>query len=132
MLENEIRISRDEIFDLINSPQSILLVGRGLYPTFYFSGQESQNKQLKHELQYNPFKRIEFELVNNFRINIIMPIEKPPKYFPNGSDVIVIGCKATGYVSAWAIFISDNINDGNFSYYIRYPYQEPRCPLVLP
>jgi hypothetical protein len=63
-------------------------IGRGMYPRFVrpndreFPGKTAELTQ--------PFRRLVFELVGSDDIQVIMPLDIKPEFFPNGADVVLI------------------------------------------
>lgn len=92
---------------------AVILFGRELYPRFYKPGVGEAGSNW---VAYAPldFCRMGFVLIGPDDIaQVIVTLDKPPLYFPNRSDVIVVGIKTTAdvkeqpieYIQAkWIIF----------------------------
>lgn len=91
--------------------------GRTLYPRFYDANAgESGYGWVAYEPR--DYARMGFLIIGASDHNIIFSTETPPQYFPNASDVIVIGCKAQGQVEEFVDAVVVTVLDGNNTTYI--------------
>jgi hypothetical protein len=73
-----------------------------------------------------PFSRVIFNLHGPTSAGVILPMQSPPPSFPDGSDVIVVGCLAeSGEVNALAVLIQS----ATPAHYISEPLPTLTCPL---
>jgi hypothetical protein len=80
-------------------------VGRALYPRFYKANQGEPGTN--NPFAPKPYSWVGFYLTDQVYQPVILPFEHQPGAFPNGSDVLVIGCP-DGQAAAAAIFKSLN------------------------
>ena len=125
-LPNEINtvLSSDEV-NIVNNfihQGGSAFLGRALYPRFHRSGQ-GESGSTWQAFYPRPFPRISFYLVGQKNTGVILPHQKKPDYFPNGADVLIIGCPRPDYFDTLAIIVYDS--DGNSrSVYLREPLEE--------
>lgn len=92
-----------EIDHVSNNPNTVILVGRGLHPRFYYAYEGIDHVNgVFYDLD---FSRLEFYLIGKQRNPILLKFNSPPEYFPNGSDVLVLGCKQEKFVEAFAVVL---------------------------
>jgi hypothetical protein len=107
---------------------AIILYGRALYPLYMKAGDGMYNY---YWLSYSdrPYDRLAFYVIGPQSMSVVLPMETPPSRFPDGSDVIVIGCQAeSGEVIASSVLIQ---GDSPIQY-LSEPSQAPTCPLSAP
>jgi len=79
------------IDNLLADPMNKMISGKALYPRYY---RESQGEAGSAWIAYAPhnFNRLGFYLIPQGKyLGILFPTIKPPPYFPNRSEVILIG-----------------------------------------
>ncbi|MFN2152410.1 MAG: hypothetical protein ACK2T5_12480, partial [Anaerolineales bacterium] len=79
-----------------------------------------------------PYPKVTFYLVGPLNQGIRLPQESAPATFPNGSDVVVIGCPDNKTMEALGVVVYGK--DGNLiDVLIREPLPESSaCPLPVP
>jgi hypothetical protein len=71
----------------------VVLQGRALYPRFMKAG-EGEPGNGWPAFTSREYDRLGFVLISESgKYNVILPMDEPPDYFPNASDVIVVGCQ---------------------------------------
>lgn len=83
----------------------IVLHGRALYPRYYASGEGESSTKIT---PFTPrdFARFSFYLVGPRNIGVLLPLdEQPLVHFPNGEDVLVVGCMENGYLRALVVYL---------------------------
>jgi len=120
-------VSEDEITRYIESEQTVVLQGRAFYPRFYPAG-EGESGSGWYAYAPKDYSRLGFSLIGSSDNPIVLPRENPPEYFPNASDVIVIGCELDNYIDALAVLIKDSTSQ----IVLRSPLGEVVCPPQLP
>jgi hypothetical protein len=78
-------------------------VGRALYPRYNKANQGEPGTN--NPFAAKPYSWVGFYLTEETYRPVILPLEHQPDWFPNGSDVLVIGCP-DGQAAAAAIFNS--------------------------
>ena len=96
-----------QIEAFLRQDAAVVSIGRALYPRFYKAGQGELGGSWP---SFNPqdFPRVGFYLVGPQDGGVILPVERPPVYFPNAKDVIVIGCLNEDYLAANVVIILDD------------------------
>jgi hypothetical protein len=103
----------EDLKKFAREPNSFIAYGRGLYPRFLEYETDGTTKEIYNDLpQTQP--HLVFEMITpNTWFTIDLPQEKPPAVFPNGADVIVLGCKiknnlnprSAGYIDSRVVVI---------------------------
>ena len=125
--------SIQEIRQFVLSENSVAVYGRGLFPRFYQAG-EGETKTFMAEKDYS---RLTFLIISPqtglpqylFKglSGVNLPLTAQNIFFPNESDVIVVGCPTDEeYIDAALVVVIDL--DGVFHSYTRYPSSELTCP----
>ena len=100
--------------------------GRALYPR-YFRDNEGIPKE-HYPYTVMGFPRIAFVMIGpNGENSVILPQDEV-LYFPNASDVIVLGCQEGVYVDALAVVVIEEQK----VVYVRQPPSPIQCPLQQP
>jgi hypothetical protein len=114
-----------EINTFLQNPNAEISVGRALYPRYYI---ENEGEVHFYPVIKMGFPRTTFTLIGpKGEQGIILPGHKP-RYFPQGVDTIVLGCKEQYYVDAIAVIILDEKG----AIYTRSPESSLQCPLTQP
>jgi hypothetical protein len=105
------------------------LQGRALYPSFFQADDEAA---IANPFNLPPLAQITFYIIGPFNGNVILFQETAPEFFPNGSDVVIIGCHQSKYFDALVVAIYDDV--GNLIAVLkRQPFPDTStCPLALP
>jgi hypothetical protein len=113
ILENGEAITPSDLTKFLEAePNSTVLYGRALYPSFYKSG-EFWGDDDSYPLEMRDISRLQFLLIGPAQRQIYIPLTSSPNFFPHSADVIVVGCKTkTGGVQALLV----KINDKDFVY----------------
>jgi hypothetical protein len=78
--------------------------GRALYPKYYPADYDTHDSDLS-KIPTNSY--ITFNMVGPYNNTIILLHDNVPKSFPNGTDVIIIGCREKKHFDALAVVIFD-------------------------
>jgi hypothetical protein len=79
--------------------------GRALYPRFLDPKSNPYARELYSNLPDN-IPHLVFSLIRPQGIGTVnLPLQSSPDYFPNASDVVVIGCRSANYLDAFAVVI---------------------------
>jgi hypothetical protein len=126
-------LSQNEVKILSGWAQSerIAIQGRALYPRFHAANEGEVGDSIRAFMPA-PYPKIDFYLVGPYNHGIVIPQELPPKTFPNGADVIAIGCPAMENFEALVVAVYDE--QGNLLELLRrQPFPEAfTCPLPSP
>jgi hypothetical protein len=109
--------------DFLRQTNAVALFGRGLYPRFYPSGQGHPDPNWP---SYKPreYDRLGFILLGPQRESVLFRTQKPPAYFPNAADILVVGCNQKDYIVAHLIVFLDSSNEE----LMRSPPENWVCP----
>jgi hypothetical protein len=106
----------------------VAYTGRALYPRYLPVNVGDPGLSEKDTFSPRPYARIVFYLVGPQNWAMELPVENEPSAFPNGEDVLVIGCDP-GNILMVARF---SAGDGLDEVYLRSPLLErPACPLPV-
>ena len=132
LLQSAILSSEDEqaILDLVESG-GVVVQGRALYPRFHKASEGEAGDSIQAFMPA-PYPKVTFYLVGPLNQGIRLPQESAPATFPNGSDVVVIGCPDNKTMEALGVAVYGE--DGNLiDVLIREPLPESSaCPLPAP
>lgn len=84
-----------------------VIQGRALYPRYHPANQGEAGIR-RTPFSPLPFARIDFYIVGPFNGGVVLAQTNPPENFPNGSDVLVIGCRSEKNFEAVALAIYDD------------------------
>ena len=120
-------LSAEEMKNFLKTDNAVILNGEALYPAFFRADTGAFNYYWP-SYQPEPYKRVVFYLLNSQPIGVVLPVQAPPSSFPDGAQVIVLGCKTeAGVVEAVSVLNTDeNI------LYTRDPAAGLTCPLAEP
>jgi hypothetical protein len=92
-------VAADEIESFMAQPDGLLMEGRLLYPRMYrrYEGMASANPWPAYAIR--DFARMGFVVINDHSTNAIF-MTRETQNFPQGADVIMLGCQRDGYVEA--------------------------------
>jgi hypothetical protein len=122
--------SQHEIERFLAQDAAAVVAGRALYPRFY-RAQEGEPGSGWWAFRERDFARLGFFVIGPERANVILPLETSPDWFPNASDVIVVGCQEEDYIEAASIWVS--IDSGSKEDLLMHPsFEELTCPLSPP
>jgi hypothetical protein len=107
-------------------PAFRVINGRALYPRSFWENEGIPKN--RHPYGVMGFPRIAFVVIGpNGENSVILPHEEVP-YFPNASDVIVLGCQENAYIDALAVVVIEE----QTAVYVRQPTSPLQCPLQQP
>jgi hypothetical protein len=107
-------------------PAFRLVDGRALYPRFYLEN-TGESKKL-YPYQTLGFPRIGFIMIGPNGVNYVVLPKYKVRYFPNASDVIVLGCQDGQKIDALAVVVID----AKTTIHVREPSSPLQCPLPVP
>ena len=111
---------------LSNSHSFTVINGRALYPRFFLENDGIPKNRIPYAAM--DFPRIAFTMIGpNGQNSVILP-QNEVLYFPNASEVIVLGCRKDDYIDALAVIV---IADQRVVY-VRQPSSDLQCPLPQP
>jgi hypothetical protein len=101
-LLGEYKIDARLLEQFLAQDQAEALFGRGLYPRYYSAGRGEPGTGWP---DYTPreYSRLGFYLVGPVRRHVVLRLPTAPSYFPNASDVLVLGCSAEDYLDAYLV-----------------------------
>ena len=96
-----------EISPFAEQENAEILMGRLIYPRFYYrnDGIISANPWPAYAAQ--DFSRMGFVLIKDRNTQVVFPLKDMPATFPNGVDVIVLGCTTDTHLEARLIYVVD-------------------------
>jgi hypothetical protein len=104
---------------------AVAFVGRGLYPR-YLPPNVGEEKDPSSPLSPRPYPRMVFYLIGDVNQNVMLPLAKKPKHFPNAADVVVIACPPR---DLWATFVFSSTGEVK-TVLLREPFPtQITCPL---
>lgn len=122
-LSDEIsQFSDDAIEHYFENERAITLHGMAFYPRFYLEG-EGESGGGWHAYAPLDYSRLGFTLIGPAMSQIVLPMDNPPVYFPNGVEVIVVGCRLGDYIAANAVVL---LNDAS-KFWVHAPYDDFTC-----
>lgn len=104
--------TQGELEKFTTDEQSRVLLGRALYPRFY-EARQGEPMPISPAFTARDYPRFAFKLLGNFtasgQIDVMLPLDEAPETFPNGADIILLGCKYPDkqYIQARFIFVLD-------------------------
>jgi hypothetical protein len=108
--------------NFLSQPGAVALWGRGLFPLMYDPGERTIGYP---SMEARKYERLGFELIVPSYYHVSLRMPRSPGYFPNASDVIVIGCAGKdNYVDAIAVQVMGDKN-------VQYTSPAPilwKCP----
>jgi 4-amino-4-deoxy-L-arabinose transferase-like glycosyltransferase len=120
ILAKENILTPDQFTAFLEQKNAVFLSGIALYPRYYKPDGSIYFSDMPDDFRY-----LHFWLINEGDVQIVLPREKPPEFFPHAATVSVIGCANGSHVSAWAVVI--NTETGK-----QIVLQEPLPPLSCP
>jgi hypothetical protein len=81
---------KNEFAKLLSNNNLVIEKGMAFYPRFYNAqdGEPSRNTSI---YQFRDYPRLIFVLIGNTRREIMLPMSKSPQYFPNSSEITIVG-----------------------------------------
>jgi hypothetical protein len=89
-------------------PRAIIVHGRALYPAYHgrgeFWGDDSPNL-----IEASRYDRIQFNVIGSEEAFVYLPLNVPPEYFPNASDVFIVACRQETSLQALWVQVGDRL-----------------------
>jgi hypothetical protein len=124
------QFGKDELQGFVDEEGGKVVLGRALYPRYYRSGEGEPGESWTAFL-VRDFPRLGFYVVGPEKVNVILPMEFAPEWFPHASDVIILGCNKDTYLDAAVVKIGHADFDGGHVI-LREPMANLTCPLISP
>lgn len=113
-------LTPDQFAQFLEQKNAVFISGIALFPRYYKPDGDIYLGGMPED-----FKYLHFWLIFDGEIQVILPREKPPEFFPHASTVSVLGCESGSYISAQAVILKTA--DGE-----QVILQEPSRPLACP
>jgi hypothetical protein len=121
-----------EALQSIMAAQATPLLGRALYPRFHKADHGEAGDTWASFIP-RPYPRFSFYMVGTQNEGVVLPYKRSPNNFPNGSDVLVLGCDQGKYFNALAVILYAPASPAIKTVLIRSPFPDQlTCPLVDP
>jgi hypothetical protein len=104
-------------------PELRIVVGRALYPRYFEAGRGIPKNRFPYTAM--DFPRIAFTVIGPQGLSYVLLPRADVDYFPNASDVFVLGCGLGANIDALAVVIVDQPN----IVYTRRPPVPLQCPV---
>jgi hypothetical protein len=95
---------RAHLETILKDENAVALVGRVLYPRFYYAGEGFASTGWP-SYQTQDYPRLGFILLGPKSASVILPLDQTPDYFPNAADGLVIGCQRENHLEARLVAI---------------------------
>ena len=105
---------KQKIEQLLAEDNISILRGEAFYPRFYKSGDGEPGKN-PGIYKAESYPRLIFLLISDNRQDILLPLETSPEYFPNGSEVIVVGNKSSSTFETFLVNVRGERTELYFS-----------------
>jgi len=92
---------------LETEPAAVVLYGRALYPLFYESGKRWGDDSYPQFVR--DVSRLQFRIIGPEQRLVYIPLTIPPAYFPNASEVFIVGCDTGKVVRALVIAVNGRV-----------------------
>jgi hypothetical protein len=90
-------LNLDMIAEFLAEDATVVVEGRALYPRYYGAGEGEPGAGWSiYNLQ--DYARMGFLLVGPSPQKVVIRLDEPPDYFPNASDVILVGCQTESFL----------------------------------
>ncbi len=104
----KLSLNSDEVEAFVAQENAHLLMGRLIYPRFFSRGSGIYSANPWPAYAEEDFARMGFVLINEKNTQVLFPIKHIPAEFPNGVDVILLGCQKEEYFEARLIYTMDD------------------------
>ncbi len=96
-----------EVATFAEQENAKIVMGRLIYPRYYYrnDGMVSANPWPAYDAQ--DFSRMGFILIKDKRVDMVFPVKDMPATFPNGVDVIVLGCLTDTHIESRLVYVID-------------------------
>jgi hypothetical protein len=116
---------RSELYAFL-SRGGVAFSGRALYPRYLAPGEGKPGVGKKNPFAPKPYPRISFYLAGMLNSSLIFPVKSEPASFPNGQDVLVVGCSPDDILLVARFSPDGTINEIYLRSFLR---SRLRCPL---
>ncbi len=124
---SKLNLSVAQLNNFLSTNNAVILTGRSLYPR-QFAKNEGLDISVYNYYHPLPYPRTLFTIIGRNGENVIILPHMEAAKIPNATDLMVVGCKADGYILAWAVIRLDDQ-----SVFERTPTGAPlACPLPNP
>jgi hypothetical protein len=134
----QVGISAQDLKRFLKRKRAVALSGRALYPRFY-NDTQGEHSASRDVFTAKPYPRLAFWIIGPYQTRFtnvpgieqaLLPLSASPDYFPNASDVVVIGCRHTNprYIDAALVVVLGQ----QPKVYLRQPSAPLTCPLPEP
>lgn len=107
VVDNGVDVSASDLMSFIEDEAgATVLYGRALYPSYYEKG-EFWGESSKNLLEASEYNRLQFNLIGSDNEFVFIPLQTPPTYFPNASDVFIVGCDQDASIRALIVKVND-------------------------
>jgi len=79
-----------DVMNILKDDRIVVEKGMAFYPRFY-SANNGEPGSSAGNYQFRAYPRLIFLLIGRDRREIVLPIQISPQYFPNATEVIVVG-----------------------------------------
>lgn len=124
---SQLNLKSADLEEFMQNPNAILVEGRALYPRFY--GIDVGEPDSVSAYRAQGFPRLVITTIGPADIQFgVLPLDSSPEYFPNGVDVIMLGCKQEYNIDLAAIIITSPVE----KIISRLPASALTCPMPEP
>lgn len=118
-------LTNDDLERFLQNDRAVIAYGQAIYP-YYLKSDSGPINHAWPAYKPRPYNRVVFYLVGSESSNVILPIPSPKFDFPDGAEVIVIGCaNDNGDVEALSVLLTGE----SPSLFTREPMPALSCPL---
>jgi 4-amino-4-deoxy-L-arabinose transferase-like glycosyltransferase len=122
------RFAEDELERFLQNDKAVIVYGQAIYP-YYLKSDSGPINHAWPAYKPRPYNRVVFYLVGAKSSNVILPLPSHDFDFPDGADVIVLGClNDSRDVDALSILLTGE----SPSLFTREPMPGLTCPLPEP
>jgi hypothetical protein len=102
-------ISEEQRSDLqaFTSHDGLVFAGRGLYPRYFPPNVGDPGLRAGDIKSPQPYSRLVFYMAGPYHSDFSIPLQEGPSYFPDASDILVIGCAGKWTMETLAVAIYD-------------------------
>jgi hypothetical protein len=105
-----------------------IIQGRALYPSYFEADDEAT---IANPYGLPALAHLSFYIIGPFNGGVTMPLDNVPEFFPNGADVLLVGCPGKSFDALIAVIFDEAGNQ--IAVIKRQPFPEvPACPLPMP
>lgn len=120
--------TENELERFLQDDKAVIVHGQAIYP-YYLKADSGPVNHAWPAYKPRPYNRVVFYLVGSESSNVILPIPSPKFDFPDGADVIVLGCvNDNGDVEALSVLLTGE----SPSLFTREPMPALVCPFAEP